>query len=309
MHDIFWAFDTRFIEAKYAFYANRLQSGLPLVTDKEIALFRKTRHKHVLPQNTANIESENSYSSAYVLSKNNIARNIQDVETNSIGVVEIFGAVTKWGDMCSYGTKDWGEQINAMLQNPNVDAILLHVDSPGGSVDGTEELANIVAKAQKQKPIVTFADGLMASAGYWIGSQANYIYASSATTSWVGSIGTLLMHVDKSLYLQKEGYTVRILTADRSTEKVLGNSYEPLTPEAEASFKADLNTINDTFIKAINRARGEKITKEKDVFTGATFNGIDAKRYGLIDNIGTFQNAVNKARELAKVREIQKRNS
>ncbi len=298
----YWAFDTQYFNRLAPLVMERIANGLPL-TDLAVPNFKNRKHNAM----QSNAEKEMKYESAYGLGKDNAFYNFNAPKENSIAVIEIFGTISKWGGLCSYGTKDYIEQIQTALNNPNYKGILLHVDTPGGSVDGTEELANFLYKAEKQKPIVTFADGLMASAGYWIGSQSSYIYASSATTSWVGSIGTLIMHIDQSAYLAKEGLKVTILTADRSTEKTIGNSTEPLTEEAIANFKMDLNSVNDTFINAVKRGRGSKLISEdkKDIFTGATFKGQDARTYGLVDNIGTIQNAVNKVRELAKIREIQ----
>lgn len=226
------------------------------------------------------------------------------LQQNSTAILEMVGVVTKYGGFCSYGTKDYINQIQSALDDPNVDSIILYIDSPGGSVDGTEELANFINTAKKQKPIIAYADGLMASAAYWVGSQADYIFANSSNTCWVGSIGTLIMHIDQSARLEKEGLKVTYLTADKSTQKVLGNSAEPLSEDAITSFKGDLNAINDTFIKGVKNGRVSKLDNQTDIFTGATFRGQDAKKYGLIDEIGTLEQAITKARKMAKIKQV-----
>lgn len=215
-----------------------------------------------------------------------------------VAVIPLAGPVSKNGGMCSYGSKDIIAWIDKANTDPEVSAIVLETDSPGGAVDGTEALANAVKNSGK--PIVGFIDGLAASAAYWAISQTSQIYISSATTAWAGSIGTLIRHVDSSEALAKSGQKVTYITADRSTHKVLGNGTEPLTEEALAYFKADLNAINDTFVAAVEAGRGEKLTAKDDVFSAKIYNGQQAIKNGLVDKVGTLQDAILYASKLAK---------
>jgi len=214
-----------------------------------------------------------------------------------VAVIPLQGPVTKNGGYCSYGSKDiiaWLDKANA---NADISAIVLHTDSPGGAVDGTEALANTIRNSRK--PVVAFVDGLAASAAYWASSQAAEIYISSGTTAWAGSIGTLIQHVDRSGQLAAMGMKVTYITADRSTDKVKGNGTEPLNEEVISMFKADLNTINDTFIAAVEKGRGDRLGTKEDVFTAKVYNGKDAIKHGLVDKVGSLQDAIRAAAKLA----------
>jgi signal peptide peptidase SppA len=218
---------------------------------------------------------------------------------NKVAIIPVLGTMNKRGDMCSYGTKDIVAMINQANADPNVGSIVLEIDSPGGAVDGTEELA--MAVKNSAKPVVAFIDGLGASAAYWVASQSSYIYANSEKTAFIGSIGTLAIHVDQSQWLEKEGVKVSVIRAEAAKDKAHGNPYEPLTDDVKAQFVAELNSINDFFISSVKSGRGDKLHNgNEDVFTGKVYDGKSAVSTGLIDRVGTMQNAVRMADQLAK---------
>ncbi|TPE43966.1 S49 family peptidase [Pontibacter mangrovi] len=219
-----------------------------------------------------------------------------------VALIPVRGAMTKYGGMCSYGTKDIRSWLASAVNNPNIGAIVLVGDTPGGAVDGTEDLAADIKKARETKPVVGFIDGLVASAGYWVFSQADHIFINSETTSWVGSIGTLCVHVNQSEFLKRQGLEVTYITADKSVDKVKGNSMSALDEEALAMFKADLNTINETFLSTVKAGRGSKLADEKQWGTAKVFNGKDGKALGLVDAIGSLEDAIRKAAQLAQAK-------
>jgi protease-4 len=175
---------------------------------------------------------------------------------------------------------------------------VLDIDSPGGQVDGTEELAQAVALSGK--PVVAYIDGLGASAAYWIASQASSIFINSASTAYAGSLGVLCMNVYQGAFLEKQGYKVEILRSSRATDKARMNSVEEMTPEVRAAVQADLDQVGETFIGAVEKGRAGKLSTKEDVFTGKVYRGSDAKKHGLVDYIGSLQDAVNHAAKLAQ---------
>ncbi|WP_309707377.1 S49 family peptidase [Siphonobacter sp. SORGH_AS_0500] len=178
-------------------------------------------------------------------------------------------------------------------QDPAIAGIVLELNTPGGQVDGTEMLGEVIR--QSEKPIVAFVTGMAASAGYWIASQADYIMLESETTAEVGSIGVLATHYDYTGFLEKEGYKITIIRADGSEDKALFNSVEPLSEAVLAETKEILNTIRDTFIDIVKAGRpgiGE-------VFTGKMYVGRDALKLGMCDGFGYLGDAVAKVLELA----------
>lgn len=217
---------------------------------------------------------------------------------SKVAVIPIQGTVQKRGGYCSLGTKDLVAQLNAANRDPEISAIVLDIDSPGGQVDGTEELAQAVALSGK--PVVAYIDGLGASAAYWIASQASSIFINSASTAYAGSLGVLCMNVYQGAFLEKQGYKVEILRSTRAVDKARQNSVEEMTPEVRAAVQADLDQVGETFIGAIEKGRAGKLSTKEDVFTGKVYRGAEAKKHGLVDAIGSLQDAVNHAAKLAQ---------
>ncbi|NJO93017.1 MAG: hypothetical protein HC831_31715 [Chloroflexia bacterium] len=182
-----------------------------------------------------------------------------------------------------------------------IDGIVLEIDGPGGNVDGTEEFG--MAVKNSKKPVVSYVDGMSASAHYWVTAQSTWIVANSEITSWIGSIGTLVIHVNESAWLAQKGYEVEIIRAPQSVDKARENSIEPLTDEARERLLAELSGITDLFTSQVQTGRGSRLkTGDENIFTGKVYNGRDALKYGMIDAIGNLSDAVNKAAEIAETR-------
>lgn len=226
-----------------------------------------------------------------------IIGSIEDSEKEGIALIELQGAVMKYDYCGSRGTKSIAEKINQANANPGVTAIILRIDSPGGSVSGTQELADVILESKK--PVVAYADGMMCSAAMWIGSSANYRIASSKTAV-IGSIGTMCSWADWKAYYEKVGVKVHEVYASDSTEKNIqfreanGNNakkesnYEPL-------IKTWLDPLNGVFTSAIKNALPNA---DPSVLHGAHYVAEEAMKKGLIDSIGNFKTAIDKAVEL-----------
>lgn len=210
-----------------------------------------------------------------------------------VAVLPIRGELTKAARFGPLGMLDYEVALRKLAVRPDVDAIVLAIDSPGGTVDGTPRLAGVVRQVAQQKPVVAFADGLMASAAYWIGAQASAIIA--APFAVIGSIGTLLVHTDFSVMLEKAGIRVTMLTAPASTEKTEGNPFEPLPKEVKAKLTAELGRINDAFIGAV---RAQRPNIPTSAFTGAAWT-VEAAPRGFADRVGQLETAIATAALLA----------
>jgi signal peptide peptidase SppA len=219
-------------------------------------------------------------------------------DATKVAVVPIQGPLLKNGGFCTLGTKDIAQYIQDANRDPNVAAIVLDIDSPGGSVDGTEYLGDVVAKSEK--PVVAYVDGIGASAAYWVASQSSHIMINSDMTGYVGSIGVLAVHTNYSEYLAKMGQHVTIFRSERAVDKARPNSIEPLTEELIAQMTAELSDLHEFFIETVQRGRGDKLTDKEDLFTGKMYPGAAAKKYGLVDSTGTLEDAINKAFELSR---------
>ena len=185
--------------------------------------------------------------------------------------------------------------IDEALQDPDVEAIVLDVDSPGGTVSGTDALAEAIAAANAQKPVVAYANGCMCSAAYWIASAAGMIVAER--TAMVGSIGVIMVHADYSRADDRAGVKFTVLTAGKY--KAVGNDFNPLSDEDRAVLQCELDKIYGIFIDAVAAQRATDPDRVRtDMADGRVFIGDDALSAGLVDGIGNLQSAIDAAREL-----------
>ncbi|MBO9641202.1 MAG: S49 family peptidase [Siphonobacter aquaeclarae] len=214
---------------------------------------------------------------------------------DNVLVLPIIGTMTRYGGLCTYGTEHYAQWINEANAEDSIKAIVLELNSPGGQVDGTEYLGEVVR--QSKKPVVAWVAGMAASAAYWVASQAAHVMVESETSSEVGSIGVLAWHVDASAKYEKDGYKIKIIRAVGSTDKALFNDVEPLSEEVEAQEREALNNIRDKFISVVQS--GRPAISIKEVETGKMFPGKEAIRLGMADSVGFLRDAVELALALA----------
>lgn len=227
------------------------------------------------------------------------AKGIAD-NSGPVQVVNICGPIAKY-DMCgSAGSQTLQMAIRSAIADNSIAAIVLVVDSPGGQVDGTENLASEIKSSNK--PVVTFVDGMMCSAAYWIGSASTEIFADKANNGFnatIGSIGTMCSWKDATKSQEAQGITTHTVYADASTDK--NQTFAKANQGDYTDLKQQLNNINDTFLAAVQSNRMGKIdTAKENVLSGKTYDARQAIKHGLIDRMGTFQQAVSRAYFLSK---------
>lgn len=178
-------------------------------------------------------------------------------------------------------------QLDAALASPDVRAILLDVDSPGGESGGVFDLADRIRAAAKVKPVWAVANDMAFSAAYALACAASKVFVSR--TGGVGSIGVIAMHVDQSERDIQDGvrYTA-VFAGDRKNDL---NPHEPISSEAHAFLKAEVNRIYGLFVETVARNRGIEPSTVRDTEAGLFF-GQAAVSLGLADAIGTFDDAL-----------------
>ncbi len=221
-------------------------------------------------------------------------------DTGELLVLDIKGPVMK-SDYCgSPGMESLAQGIMAAENDNTISSIMLRIDSPGGTVDGTHNLARTVAASRKMG--VAYVDGMMASAAYWIGSAAPEIISSDANAGHnaiIGSIGTMAQFVDMTQANAQRGIKVHTVYASQSTRK--GQMARQVAAGDYSRIKAELDALNETFVASVQQHRGDKLRKRgENVFEGDTYNAQDAMRHGLIDKIGTWQYAVKRSIQISK---------
>lgn len=182
--------------------------------------------------------------------------------------------------------------IRQAASDASVSSILLAVDSPGGTVAGTQDLAADIAAAARAKPVIAYIEDVGASAAYWAASQATAIYAGP--TAAVGSIGTYGVVVDSSRAAENEGYKVHVVRAGNS--KGAGTPGTPVTPEQLAEFQDEVNTLNEFFLAGVSSGRRMPMDQVRTLATGRVWIGQQAADAGLIDGVMSFDAALAKAK-------------
>lgn len=185
----------------------------------------------------------------------------------------------------------FGRNLRDALADPQVGSVVIMIDSPGGTVDGTHELARTVMSARTQsKPVVSWVDGMMASAAYWVGSAADAVYIG-ASTDTVGSIGVAMEHVDYSAYEQKLGVKTTDIYAGKY--KRIASSNAPLSEEGRAYLQDQVDALYTLFVDAVAQQRGVSAEQVlKDMADGRIFIGQQAINAGLVDGASTLDELV-----------------
>ena len=187
--------------------------------------------------------------------------------------------------LTSYATLT--QLLDAALGNPAVSAILLDIDSPGGESGGVFDLADRIRAASQIKPVWAVANDMAFSAAYALASAASRVFVSR--TGGVGSIGVIAMHVDQSEKDSQDGlhYTA-VFAGDRKNDL---NPHEPMSGEAHAFLKAEVNRIYGLFVETVASHRGLEPSAVRDTEAGLFF-GQAAVAMGLADAVGSFDDAL-----------------
>lgn len=182
--------------------------------------------------------------------------------------------------------------LRAAVGSPQVSAIVLDIDSPGGGVAGVTELAAEIRAARAQKRVVAMVNTTAASAAYWLAAQADHIMVTPS--GQVGSIGIYAVHLDISRALDAQGITPTIISAgERKTD---GNEFAPLSDEARAEMQRRADAFYGQFVADVAAGRGvPAATVKADYGNGSVLLARDALKAGMVDAVGTFEDALRLA--------------
>lgn len=208
-----------------------------------------------------------------------------------VAVIALDGIIAKRMNMftqISGGTSSElaGQDLRAALADPNVNSVVLAIDSPGGTVDGAQTLSDAVFAGRRVKPIVALASGVMASAAYWIGSAAQAVYIADSTTI-TGSVGVVSSHVDISQAEAREGVKTTEIYAGKY--KRIASQYSPLSDAGRQAMQDQVDYMYSVFVGDVARNRGVSVdTVLQRMADGKTFIGQQGIDAGLVDGITTL---------------------
>lgn len=221
-----------------------------------------------------------------------ITSNIEKYDTQAnLAKLYIKGAI--------FESESFANQIDNLKKFPNLKGVLLIIDSPGGTLGASIEIADMIKELGEQLPIVAYVQGTMASGSYYAGMYSNTIVANRG--SMIGSIGVILNGFNIEELMNKIGIKSQSLFAGEYKEA------GTITREWSKKEKKYLdNIINQQYMMFVNDvSKARKINKNKNFAEGRIFNAYDAQKLGLIDLVGTQKQAINILQELAYIDNIK----
>lgn len=203
-------------------------------------------------------------------------------------VMKIYGPIVKHTFGGVLGTQKILQYVRYLAKQPEVSGFVFDIDSPGGMVSGTAELAHAIKSISK--PTVAYTNGTMCSAAYHIASACNKIVVSPFADA-VGSIGTFLHFRDYSPMFEKLGAKIYEVYAPESTEK--NKAIRELMKGNDTEIQNKLSELTQNFINTVKANRGERIKDDGNLFKGAVYTPKKALEVGLCDEIASLEETLN----------------
>jgi capsid assembly protease len=213
-----------------------------------------------------------------------------------IAVIPVRGVITQRG---WWGTSldEFDVALAEAAQDPGVGAILLHIDSPGGSVYGVSESADRIRAVNSKKPVVAVADSLAASAAYWLGSAASEFYITPGGEA--GSIGVWQAHQDVSKLMSRMGVSTTLISAGKY--KTEGHPFAPLGEDAQAFMQGRVDDYYGAFTRSVAKGRGVSVDQVRSGMGQGRVLGADAAvAAGMADGVMTLGAVMRKMMREAK---------
>lgn len=218
----------------------------------------------------------------------------------SVAVIDMIGPVMKYGGMCSYGADDIVQAMYAADRNPNIIGTIFNEDGPGGGVNAIGPFMQFAK--DKTKPVVAIADQC-GSLHYWaMCAVADYKMADNNVSASFGSVGVVASFADNRKYLESLGYVFHQITPPESEHKNLAIQLA-LEGKYDMIKKEDLSPLAIQFQDAV-RAGCPNLKEEIGVLTGKMFGADKALEYGMIDAIGSLDQAINRVHILSELKSL-----
>src|SRR5512135_3462640 len=196
-------------------------------------------------------------------------------------------------------SKNTVEEIQEYVKDSSVKAIILRIDSPGGAVAPSQEIYSEVKKAAAKKAVVVSMGSIAASGGYYIASPATRIIANAGTLT--GSIGVIMEIPNIEGLLTKIGVKTEVIKSGKN--KDIGSAFRAMKPEERELLQGVMDNVHEQFIKAVAEGRKLKIDDVREIADGRIFTGEQAVAKGLVNEIGTLEDATKIAAKLGGIKD------
>jgi protease IV len=207
-----------------------------------------------------------------------------------IGILPIEGTITESDTLVA--------QLVEFRKDRRIKAIILRVDSPGGSVGPSQEIYREIRKTIETKRVVASLGALGASGGYYVACAANKIVANPGTLA--GSIGVIMEFVQAEELLKKIGVSVEVLKTGEF--KDIGSFHRPLSERDREMIKSLVFDVQRQFVEAVAQGRNLPVEKVREIADGRVLSGAQCKDLGLVDQLGNFEDAVELAKTLTGIK-------
>jgi protease-4 len=176
-------------------------------------------------------------------------------------------------------------------RDDGIKAVVIRVNSPGGSAAASQEIYNAIVRLKKKKPVIISMADVAASGGYYISSAADKIFADPATLT--GSIGVIFSSLNYEGLFKK--YGLEGVTIKSVKYKDIGSPYRKMLPEERAILQSSLNSVHQQFVRDVAKGRKMKVEDVAKIADGRVFTGEQAQKLNLVDNLGGMHEAVEYA--------------
>lgn len=229
---------------------------------------------------------------------------LEDADTSDkVAMVSVSGEIFSDPEGLTLGASDENitSQLDQALDDPDVAAVILELDTPGGGVVPSDLIYRKVLKVREQIPVVALMEDVAASGGYYVASGANRIVANPA--SLTGSIGVIMFLPNLEGTAEKLG--VRPLVLKSGPHKDIGSPFREMTGEEIAILQEIIDEAYDQFVNAVVEGRGMEESKVRELGDGRIYTGRQALDLGLVDSIGDRDDAFAAAIQLADLPEAR----
>lgn len=199
----------------------------------------------------------------------------------------------------SAGSRDIVGQLRQAEEDPDVAAIVMRLETPGGGVVASDEVYRATRRVGESKPVVASMGDIAASGGYYVAAATQRIIANPATLT--ASIGVIMILPNLEGTAEKLGIRPVVLTAGEHKDE--GSMFRDMNPEERAHFQRLLDEAHTRFIEAVAEGRGVEPGEIRPVATGRAYSGLQARDLGLVDDFGDLEDAYRVALELAQLDE------
>ena len=218
-------------------------------------------------------------------------------DTQGVSIVRMEGTMVTgdYVDAETIGSEVVGRELREAADDPMVEAIVLRVNSPGGTPAAAQEIIGDLEYAKTKKPVVVSMGDVGTSAAYYVSAHADRIYANPDT--FTAGIGVVWKFSDISRWMEKEGYNVSVIKS--GSKKDMGSTSRPLSGEEEEYAQ---QVVTESFENFITDVTSQRVIARSDIEDGRVIRGADAVRINVIDELGNLNDAIDGAKKLAQSR-------